>query len=245
MYGTGSVAATLYVLYFSSYHAASNMQVTVRTASINTVQFIYRLSVCGELSLGLFTTTQTVENSSNADLASGPTASSALPADSNQPDRYAQTSPSPFPSSLSPCLIRSTSRRELLLGHIVATKTTNPTIHDDDMVIPPNWPSAPPSHSPCQGHQEHGRTVALHSLAVLPAYQRKGLGKILLKAYVQRIETSGIADRVVLLTYDRLIPFYEKLGFENRGRSAVTYGGGGWNDMVLEFKKPENGEKGI
>ncbi|EON66123.1 hypothetical protein W97_05366 [Coniosporium apollinis CBS 100218] len=201
------------------------MQVTVRTASTNTIQFIYRLSVCGELSLGLFTTTQTVENSSNADLASGPTASSALPVDSNQPDR--------------------TSRRELLLGHIVATKTTNPTIHDDDMVIPPNWPSAPPSHSQCQGHQEHGRTVALHSLAVLPAYQRKGLGALLLKAYVQRIESSGIADRVALLTYDRLVPFYETLGFENRGRSAVTYGGGGWIDMVREFRKAGDGEEGV
>lgn len=29
-----------------------------------------------------------------------------------------------------------------------------------------------------------------------------------------------------------LVPFYEKIGFKNKGRSKAQFGGGGWIDMV-------------
>ncbi|KAF4304839.1 hypothetical protein GTA08_BOTSDO14216 [Botryosphaeria dothidea] len=92
-------------------------------------------------------------------------------------------------------------------------------------------------------HQEEGRTIAIHSLAVEPEFQRRGLGKTLLKAYIQRMQNSGVADRISILTYDRLVPFYESVGFENRGSSKVQYGGGGWVDMVLVFPDNPNGPK--
>lgn len=50
------------------------------------------------------------------------------------------------------------------------------------------------------------------------------------------MQSADIADRIALLTYDRLVPFYERLGFEYRGKSKAQYGGGGWNDMVLDIK---------
>lgn len=52
------------------------------------------------------------------------------------------------------------------------------------------------------------------------------------------METAGIADRIALLAHGNLIDFYQKTGFENKGQSEVTFGGGGWNDMVglLHFK---------
>lgn len=53
-----------------------------------------------------------------------------------------------------------------------------------------------------------------------------------MKAYIQRIQRSGVADRIALLTYDRLVPFYERLGFENKGKSNVKFDGESWNDMV-------------
>ena len=72
----------------------------------------------------------------------------------------------------------------------------------------------------------------MHSVAVLPQFQRQGLGKTILKAYVQRMESSGICDRIALLAHDEMIRFYENSGFQSRGKSEVKFGGGGWSDMV-------------
>ena len=102
------------------------------------------------------------------------------------------------------------------------------------MDIPTNWQSDGQTKADV-GHNEHGRTLAVHSLAVLPAYQGRGLGSILMKAYVQRMVESDIADKIALLTYEKLIPYYENLGFENRGRSSCRFGGGNWNDMVCPW----------
>ena len=57
-------------------------------------------------------------------------------------------------------------------------------------------------------------------------------------SYIQRIQSAGIVDRIALLTYDWLVPFYERLGFEYRGKSKAQYGGGGWNDMVRASSFP-------
>jgi GNAT superfamily N-acetyltransferase len=82
------------------------------------------------------------------------------------------------------------------------------------------------------GHQEEGRTIALHSLAVAVEHQNKGLGSVLMKAYIQRIKDSKIADRIALLAHDHLVGFYEGVGFTDMGPSACTFGGGGWNNLV-------------
>ncbi|GAB7354279.1 hypothetical protein MBLNU459_g4804t1 [Dothideomycetes sp. NU459] len=177
-------------------------------------KFIYRFSKCGELSLGLFTSANTSEKSSG--VASAPTASTANPVYSGAPDR-----------------------KLVLLAHCVVTKTTNPTIHDEDMALPPDWNATTTSHVPSDpklGHKDDGRTICIHSLAVLPEYQGEGLGSMLMKAFVQRIEGSGTADRIALLAHDSFVAFYEKFGFENKGPSKATFGGGDWVDMVHELK---------
>ena len=127
-------------------------------------------------------------------------------------------------------------RKSILLGHIVATKTTHPTVTDDDMNIPTTDPP-----DPKLGHKEEGRTICIHSLAVLPQYQRRGLGKTLMKAYLQRMESHDVADRAALIAHEELIPYYEKLGFENKGKSEAQFAGGGWFDMVKELH-PEDHE---
>lgn len=82
------------------------------------------------------------------------------------------------------------------------------------------------------GHDEYSRNIALHSLAVLPEHQGKQVGSTLLKSYIQRIREAGIADRIVIIAHDNLVPFYEGFGFENRGPSDCKHGGGGWYDLV-------------
>ena len=99
------------------------------------------------------------------------------------------------------------------------------------MDYPREWQSNPASLD-LRGHQEHGRTIALHSLAVLPAFRNRGLGKVILKSYQQRVESSGIADRVSLVAHEPMIKFYEALGFVNKGSSQCKFGAGGWYDLV-------------
>lgn len=102
------------------------------------------------------------------------------------------------------------------------------------MALPDGWEEGKKTNLD-EGHKEHGRTVAVHSLAVLPGYQGKGLGRTLMKSYIQRIESACIADRIVLISHDHLVPMYEKLGFASKGPSKATIGGGGWTDMVSPF----------
>lgn len=126
--------------------------------------------------------------------------------------------------------------RPELIGHIVSTRTSAPTVTDASMSFPPDWRTRrrriPEPGQEALGHEDQGGTIAIHSLAVVPQHQRKKVASTLMKSYIERIRESKIADRLALLAHDNLIPFYESLGFENRGPSSCTFGGGGWYDMV-------------
>ena len=62
-----------------------------------------------------------------------------------------------------------------------------------------------------------------------------------MKAYLQRIESHGVADQVALIAHDHLIKFYEGFGFVNQGESKCQFGGGGWYDMVKELDPEGSG----
>ena len=57
---------------------------------------------------------------------------------------------------------------------------------------------------------------------------------------MQRMESSGIGDKIALLAHKEMIVFYEKAGFRNQGESEVKSGGGGWNDMVSTHSTARN-----
>jgi len=170
----------------------------------------YRLSKCGELSLGIFCT--------------------ALPNSKLQAETLATGKPV------------ETSREDgavsVLLGHVVAAKILDPIVTDDSMACPSDWEK---DHSIVSklGHQEGGRTIAVHSVAVLPHFQGHGLGRILMMAYMQQMNGAGIADRLALIAHDHKIQWYEKLGFTDKGNSKAQFGGGGWYDLVYELKTME------
>lgn len=132
----------------------------------------------------------------------------------------------------------------MLLGHVVVTKSKNSTVADDDMAVPSDWEKTP-TLAQTQGHQEDGKTICVHSLAILPEYQRRGLGRLLMKSYIQRIEASGVADRIALIAHKEFAPFYGSLGFQDLGQSKAQFGGGGWIDMALDLKnQPGSGDTG-
>lgn len=174
------------------------------------LQFLYRFTTCPELSLGLFSTTA--------------------------PDGLAATLPT-YPFARAPDT-SSPRNKSTLIAHVVATRCATPTVTDAAMELPEDWRSGP-SASENRGHREQGRTIAIHSLAALPTFKGRGLGKIVMRSYMQRIESSAIANRIALLAHDNLVEYYEALGFRNLGKSETSFGGGGWNDMVYDIAEQE------
>lgn len=87
----------------------------------------------------------------------------------------------------------------VLFAHIVGSRCRGEVITDKDMDYPRDFRNAKPSNSEV-GHQENGQTVAIHSLAVHPKLQGCGLGKLIMKAYMQQIHNSGTANRISLIS---------------------------------------------
>jgi hypothetical protein len=87
----------------------------------------------------------------------------------------------------------------VLCAHIISTMGKGEVVTDDDMDWPRNWRDHEASKSATVGHQEGGRTVCLHSLAVSPKLQGCGLGKLAMMSYLQIINDSGVADKVALI----------------------------------------------
>ncbi|KAF4451846.1 hypothetical protein F53441_5165 [Fusarium austroafricanum] len=143
--------------------------------------------------------------------------------------RAGATLPSPIPQDI-PFIDDSVSGDDKLLAHVISTKSTNKPVRDEDMDYPRNWKTNPQGEYDV-GHKKNGRTIALHSLAVSPDYQRSGLGKAVMRAYFQRMKENNVADRISILTYDRLVPYYQKLGFEHYGKSESEYAGVAWHDL--------------
>jgi len=173
-------------------------------------KLIYRLKKCGELCLGIFCT--------------------VIPDSGIQAETF--TTGKPVETG------RRNGAISVLLGHVVAAKITSPVVTDDSMAYPSDWNAQNPALSNL-GHQESGRTIALHSVAILPQFQGRGLGRVLMMAYMQQMNGAGIANRLALIAHDHMVQWYEKLGFTSRGKSSVHFGGGDWYDMVFDLKSLE------
>lgn len=83
-----------------------------------------------------------------------------------------------------------------------------------------------------EGHDPKGANQMIFGLAVLPEYQCRGIAARLMEAIIQLAKQEGRRS-MVLTCKARLIPYYEKFGYENRGVSASVHGGAIWYDMVL------------
>ncbi|CZT43780.1 probable polyamine acetyltransferase [Rhynchosporium secalis] len=173
-------------------------------------KFKYRLSKCGELCYGIFCTVVPKSGFQIETIATG----------------------KPVESS------RKNGAISVLLGHVVSTKTNDAVATDDSMGIPEDWDSTSPKPSRL-GHQEDGRNIVMHSVAVLPGFQGRGIGRVLMMSYMQHMNGAGIADRLSLIAHDHKTSWYEKLGFTNVGKSEATFGGGNWIDMGFHLKSLE------
>lgn len=84
-----------------------------------------------------------------------------------------------------------------------------------------------------QGHEPNGKNQMIFGLAVLPEYQRQGIGAALLNHLIDWSKKHGM-EQVILTCKEAKLPYYSKFRFENRGVSASCHGGAIWYDMVLK-----------
>jgi GNAT superfamily N-acetyltransferase len=140
------------------------------------IQLEYRLTVAPELSLGVFLTV-IPSQAQNLGIETLPT---AQPVETGRADGAVS----------------------VLLAHVVSTRCRGDVVTDADMAYPADWRTRGGRTAPDAGHQEGGRTVGLHSLAVLPRLQRCGIGQMIVKAFLDQMKTSGLVDRVALLCQD-------------------------------------------
>ncbi len=83
-------------------------------------------------------------------------------------------------------------------------------------------------------HQADGKNVMILGLDVLPSYRKRGLASELMLEYAERERAKG--RRTLILTcHHQLIPMYEKMGFVACGKSASTWGGEEWFEMVCDL----------
>ena len=83
-------------------------------------------------------------------------------------------------------------------------------------------------------HIQNGDYQTIFGLYVIPDYSNIGVATQLMN---HMIEVSRLADHkgVILTCKDKLIHFYEKFGYVNKGISKSEHGGAEWYDMILEF----------
>ncbi|GAP84835.1 putative polyamine acetyltransferase [Rosellinia necatrix] len=182
-------------------------------------KFIYRLTTCPELCMGVYCT--------------------AIP--SNTKGWTIDTLPTAHPVETG----RDDGAVSVLLAHIVATRSVEDVVTDEAMDYPRDYKTARYNNNSNDGgdgggksrlgHQEAGRTLCIHSLAVHPKLQGVGIGKLIVKAYMQQVKSSAVADRISLICEQYLITYYKRFGFTYVGPSKATYSGGGWHDMTFDL----------
>lgn len=140
-------------------------------------QFSYRLSECSDISYGLFLRPE-------ADV--GPDSIvSKLSGD-----------------QLSALTTEDKAGKLVLIAHVVSTRGSGPVVTDNDMAYPKNWRDLGAAKDLPLGHQEDGRTVCLHSLALIPQAQGRQLGKLTVLSYLRVMDDLKMCDRVALICQD-------------------------------------------
>ena len=83
-----------------------------------------------------------------------------------------------------------------------------------------------------EGHEPDGCNQMIFGLAVLPDYQRRGIGAMLMQRIIAFSRERGMKT-VVLTCKAHKVAYYAKFGFVDLGVSASAHGGAQWFDMVL------------
>ncbi|KAI5963852.1 hypothetical protein KGF57_001228 [Candida theae] len=123
---------------------------------------------------------------------------------------------------------KSSVVKETLIGHIIATKVDGTRITEASMELPSKDVKG-------SGHCESSRYIGIHSVVIAPEWRGKNLAALLLHDYIQKLSNQDMGDQVVLIAHKELIPFYEKIGFNNVGESECKFANTTWYDMAIDL----------
>ncbi|KAI3404543.1 hypothetical protein KGF56_002642 [Candida oxycetoniae] len=123
---------------------------------------------------------------------------------------------------------KSSVTKETLVGHIIATKIAGTRISEASMQLPTEGVQG-------SGHIESSRIIGVHSVVIEPKWRGKNLAALLLHDYIQKLSNQDVGDQLVLIVHEKLIPFYEKMGFSNLGESACKHANTKWYDMAVDL----------
>ena len=88
-------------------------------------------------------------------------------------------------------------------------------------------------HTP-EKFDKNGGWLMLLSVAAHPLHRGRGFASKVMRRVIADCREQG-RKGIVLTCKERLIPFYQRFGFENEGKSASEHGGAVWYQMRLTF----------
>lgn len=180
----------------------------------------YRLTVCPELTSGLFI--RTFGGQFNSDVAGQEKSSTDEYNRDYMPDE------------------KSNITEEKLISHIMSTKTPSEFITEEAMEVPLSFTNHEDVVDSKVGHVESAETIGLHSVVVHPNYRGKKIASLILHDYIQKLSNQVVGSVISIIAKPAMLPFYENLGFVNKGISKCTHGGEEWNDMQIALTPEED-----
>jgi guanine nucleotide exchange factor len=116
--------------------------------------------------------------------------------------------------------VPQTGSNRTLLGYVDGVLTAETTLTSESMST----------------HVPGARTVLIHGVCVTPDARKRGIASALLAEYQQRLTAAGSYERVLLISHEETIAFYERIGFKSRGLSSIAFAGVPW--FELEWAVP-------
>ena len=149
----------------------------------------------------------------------------------NYDDIHSDETVAPIVSKLPPRSTRGNSFNEMgvIIGFITATRCSSFTAKS------------------MSTHDSSGALLAIHSIVVQKEYRHLGVGKAMVKDYLDLINTymeekmannatsiinGRLIEKIVLLSKINNLPFYIKLGFQVLGKSQIEHGSEDWYDCA-------------
>ncbi len=85
-------------------------------------------------------------------------------------------------------------------------------------------------------HKPDGAYQSVFGLDVAEEWRGRGIAAALMERLIEEAKKRG-RKGMILTCKDRLIPYYEKFGYQNQGVSGSVHGGAVWYDMRLDFNQ--------
>lgn len=83
-------------------------------------------------------------------------------------------------------------------------------------------------------HNENGQWQMIFGVNTIPNYRRQGCAERIINKVIDDAKKQG-RKGLVLTCKEKLLHYYEKFGFKNKGISQSTHGGAVWYNMRLTF----------